>query len=124
MGKMFVKHSQDVEAQVVDAGEKTTIQVLISSLEGSNFALRRFVMEPGGGMPNHTNTVEHEQYVLQGHARIGIDNETFDVHSGDVVFIPQGVPHWYQNVGEVNFEFLCIIPNNEDRIIFLNRSSC
>ncbi len=113
---MSVKHAKDVEAQVVKAGDKTTIQVLISAQEGPNFALRRFVMEPGGGMPNHTNTVEHEQYVLKGHASIGIGAETFDVRAGDVVFIPEGVPHWYQNVGEENFEFLCIIPNKPDEI--------
>jgi quercetin dioxygenase-like cupin family protein len=52
-------------------------------------------MEPGGGMPDHTNTVEHEQYVLRGHASIGIGNEVFDVRARDVVFIPEGVPHWY-----------------------------
>jgi quercetin dioxygenase-like cupin family protein len=113
---MSVKQAQIVEAQVVKAGEKTTIQVLISAQEGPNFAMRRFIMEPGGGMPEHTNTVEHEQYVLQGHARIGIGTETFDVRRGDVVFIPEGVPHWYKNAGEETFEFLCIIPNKPDEI--------
>jgi len=121
---MSVKHAQDVEAQVVKAGEKTTIQVLISAQEGPNFALRRFVMEPGGGIPAHTNTVEHEQYVLRGHASIGIGDETFDIRAGDVVFIPQGVPHWYQNVSEGNFEFLCIIPNKEDEITLLSKTTC
>ena len=118
---MSVKHAQDVDVQVVKAGDKTTIQVLISSQEGPNFALRRFMMEPGGGMPNHTNTVEHEQYVLQGHASIGIGNETYDVRAGDVVFIPEGVPHWYQNMGEENFEFLCIIPNKPDEIKIIDK---
>ncbi|MFA5875005.1 MAG: cupin domain-containing protein [Anaerolineales bacterium] len=118
---MSVKHAQDVEAQVVKAGDKATIQVLISAQEGPNFALRRFVMEPGGGMPEHTNTVEHEQYVLRGHANIGIGEETFDVRAGDVVFIPQGVPHWYKNVGEEDFEFLCIIPNKPDEIKIVDK---
>jgi quercetin dioxygenase-like cupin family protein len=118
---MSVKHAQDVEAQVVKAGDKTTIQVLISSQEAPNFALRRFVMEPGGGMPHHTNTVEHEQYVLRGHASIGIGAETYDVRFGDVVFIPEGVPHWYRNVGEENFEFLCIIPNKPDEIKIVDK---
>jgi quercetin dioxygenase-like cupin family protein len=112
---------QDVEAQVVKAGDKTTIQVLISAQEGPNFALRRFVMEPGGGMPEHTNTVEHEQYVLRGHASIGIGNETFIVRAGDVVFIPEGVHHWYQNAGEEKFEFLCIIPNKPDVIKIVDK---
>ena len=118
---MSVKHARDVEAQVVEAGELTTIQVLISAQEGPNFALRRFVMEPGGGMPNHTNTVEHEQYVLRGHASIGIGDETFEVRTGDVVFISEGVPHWYQNMGEENFEFLCIIPNKPDEIKIVDK---
>jgi quercetin dioxygenase-like cupin family protein len=121
---MSVKHVQDVPAQVVKAGDLTTIQVLISAQEGPNFALRRFVMEPGGGMPNHTNTVEHEQYVLRGHASIGIGAETYDVRAGDVVFIPEGVSHWYQNIGEENFEFLCIIPNKEDKVTLLDKASC
>jgi quercetin dioxygenase-like cupin family protein len=118
---MSVKHTQDVEAQVVKSGEKTTIQVLISAQEGPNFALRRFVMGPGGGIPEHTNTVEHEQYILQGHASIGIGKETFDVHAGDVVFIPEGVHHWYRNMGEENFEFLCIIPNKPDEIKIITK---
>jgi quercetin dioxygenase-like cupin family protein len=73
-------------------------------------------MEPGGGIPKHTNTVEHEQYVLRGHASVGIGDDTHDVIAGDVIFIPEGIPHWYQNVGEENFEFLCMIPNKPDEI--------
>ena len=111
---MSVKHTRDVEAVEVTQGVKTTKQVLISAQEGPNFALRRFVMEAGGGMPRHTNTVEHEQFVLDGKARIGIADEVFEVKKGDVVFIPENVPHWYQNIGDETFEFLCIVPNKPD----------
>ncbi|MCQ3937034.1 MAG: cupin domain-containing protein [Chloroflexi bacterium] len=113
---MTVKHSHDVEAKNVAAGKDTTIQVLISSQEGPNFALRKFSMQPGGGMPRHTNTVEHEQYVLRGEAVITIGGETHHVKAGDVVFIPAGAIHSYQNTGKEPFEFLCIIPNKEDVI--------
>jgi quercetin dioxygenase-like cupin family protein len=113
---MTVKHVAEVEAKKVAAGEQTTIQVLIPSTEGPNFAMRRFVMQPGGGMPLHTNTVEHEQYVLAGRARIGIDGEDYEVKQGDVVFIPEGVPHYYQNTSDEPFEFLCVIPNKPDEI--------
>ena len=113
---MSVKHAEDVEKKNVAAGKDTTIQVLISSQEGPNFALRKFAMKPGGGMPRHTNTVEHEQYVLRGQARIGIGEEIHDVRAGDVVFIPEGVIHFYENTGEEPFEFLCIIPNKPDEI--------
>lgn len=121
---MPVKHSTDVEAKDVAAGKDTTIQVLISSKEGPNFALRKFSMKPGGGMPRHTNTVEHEQYVLRGQATITIGDETFHVKTGDVVFIPEGAIHSYHNTGEEPFEFLCIIPNKEDKIMIVDEASC
>ena len=68
---MSIKHSTDVEAKNVAAGKDTTIQVLISSQEGPNFALRKFSMQKGGGMPRHTNTLEHEQYALRHQPLMG-----------------------------------------------------
>jgi len=121
---MTVKHSKDIEAKNVAAGKGTSIQVLISSQEGPNFVLRKFSMLPGGGMPRHTNTVEHEQYVLRGHARIGIGAETYEVKQGDVVFIPADEIHFYENIGNEPFEFLCIIPNKEDKIEIVDETKC
>jgi quercetin dioxygenase-like cupin family protein len=114
---MPIKHSTDVEAKNVTAGK-----VLISSQEGPNFALRKFLMQKGGGMPRHTNTLEHEQYVLRGEATITIGDETHHVKTGDVVFIPEGAIHSYQNTGDEPFEFLCIIPNKEDKITLVEES--
>lgn len=113
---MFLKHAEEVTQEKVGAGKATTRQVLISSEEGPHFALRRFIMQPGGGMPRHTNTVEHEQYVLRGQARIGIGEKVLEVKADDVVFIPAGTPHWYEALGGEPFEFLCIVPNLPDRI--------
>ena len=111
---MSVKHAAALAAEEVAAGEGTSRQVLISADEGPNFAMRRFRMEPGGGMPNHTNTVEHEQYVLAGRAKIGLGDRVLEVQKDDVVFIPAGVPHWYRTEGDEAFEFLCIVPNLPD----------
>lgn len=116
---MSVKHTHDIEPQHVSAGTGVTMQMLISPQEGPHFAMRRFVIQPGGGMPNHTNQIEHEQYVLNGQARIGIGDEEFDVRAGDVVFIPAEVPHWYHNTGDEPFAFLCLVPNKPDRITIL-----
>ena len=121
---MSVKRTADVTVNEVAAGKGTSIQVLISSQEGPNFAMRKFAMQPGGGIPSHTNTVEHEQYVLNGRAKIGIEDKVFEVKPGDVVFIPEGVPHWYENVGKDVFEFLCVIPNKEDVITMSGANNC
>ena len=111
---MSIKHTHEIREEVVDLGTGITKQVLISSEEGPHFAMRRFVIQPGGGMPKHTNLVEHEQYVLNGHAKIGIGDEIYEVGKDDAVFIPAEIPHWYQNVGEEPFEFLCLVPNKAD----------
>lgn len=111
---MPIRASATIPLESVPAGKGAERQVLIGPEEGPNFALRKFIMEPGGGMPLHSNTVEHEQYVLRGRARVVIGDEVHEVKKDDVVFIPGGVPHSYQALGEEPFEFLCVVPNLPD----------
>lgn len=115
-----VRHADEVPADAVGAGRATVRRILIDDTDAPNFALRKFTMQPGGGMPRHTNAVEHEQYVLRGRARIGIGDETFEVGADDVVYIPAGVPHWYEALDGEPFEFLCTVPNEPDRIEILD----
>ncbi|MCJ7629578.1 MAG: cupin domain-containing protein [Longimicrobiales bacterium] len=112
--------SSSIPAEIVPAGTGTRRQVLIGPDVGPNFALRKFIMEPGGGMPLHTNTVEHEQYVLRGRARVVIGDELLEVEKDDVVFIPGGVPHSYEALGDEPFEFLCAVPNLRDESTILD----
>lgn len=112
----FVRKADEATVEVVSAGRGTVREVLIGAGEGPNFQLRRFRMAPGGGMPRHTNRVEHEQYVLRGRGRIELGDDVHEVGPGDVVFIPAGVPHSYESIGEEPFEFLCAVPNLPDRI--------
>ncbi len=116
---MPARSSHSVPREEVPAGSRTTKQILIGPDLGPNFALRKFGMEPGGGMPLHTNTVEHEQYVLRGRARVVIGEEILEVQKDDVVFIPGGVPHSYEALGEEPFEFLCIVPNLPDETVLV-----
>ncbi len=116
---MSVKPAEKVPKEPVKSGRGVYKQILIGPDKGPHFAMRRFIIEPGGYMPKHTNRVEHEQYVLAGHARVLIGEEVYDVGPGDVVFIPAGVPHWYATVGEEPFVFLCVVPNMPDQIEIL-----
>ncbi len=111
-----VRAADSVSASEVAAGRATRIQVLVGPDEGApHFALRRFSMEEGGGIPLHTNDVEHEQYVLAGRARITIGEDAHEVGPHDTLFIPAGVPHAYEVI-EGPFQFLCVVPNGPDRI--------
>ncbi len=116
-----VKNLREIPVEKLGAGKSTYRQVLIGPDESPNFAMRRFIMEPGGGIPAHTNSVEHEQFVLRGRARIGIGDAVYEVKPDDVLFIPAGVPHWYEVQGDENFEFLCMVPNQDDKISLIEK---
>jgi quercetin dioxygenase-like cupin family protein len=114
--RAIVKAADGATRRPVKAGTATETQILLGPEEGmSNFFMRRFTMGPEGGMPLHTNSVEHEQYVLEGRARVTIGEKAYEVKKGDVLYIPAGTPHKYE-VLEPPFQFLCLIPNQEDRI--------
>lgn len=113
---MDIKKLNTIPTQKVVAGEKTRFQVLISTDEAPNFAMRRFIIDPGGSMPAHTNTVEHEQFILNGKADVCIGNNVFKVEKNDIVLIEAGKIHSYKNTGCEPFEFLCMVPNQEDII--------
>lgn len=118
---MILRNVKNIEKELINVGNKTFKQVLISSKEGSNFAMRKFIIEPGGYMPLHTNSVEHEQYILNGQAKVQIGDQFLNVKKNDIIYIPKGVEHNYATIGDETFEFLCMIPNEDDTIILVEK---
>ena len=114
-----VRHTSAIPVEPVGAASSTTRQVLTGPGDGAGFHMRRFSIGAGGGMPPHSNIVEHQQYVLGGRAEVGIGDVVHQVKAGDVVHIPGGTPHWYRTEGSEPFEFLCVVPDDEDRIEFV-----
>lgn len=111
-----VRAAREVSATPVKAGVATEMQVLVGPGEGApNFVLRRFIMGAGGGMPKHTNEVEHEQYVLRGRARVAIGDRVHEVGPDHTLYIPAGAVHSYE-VLDAPFEFLCVVPNRPDQV--------
>lgn len=65
------------------------------------------VIEPGQGPPLHVHLREDEFfYVLEGCLRFRLGDDLFEAHAGSFVFIPRGMPHAWQNVGEGQVRFL------------------
>lgn len=110
-----VKGSSDVKAEPVARAAGTEIQWLISKSDGApNFDLRKFTLAPGGKIPKHFHDdIEHEQFVLKGEYVLGVDEKTYKLKPGDSIFIPARSVHWYQNTGDEQAEFLCIVPRRE-----------
>lgn len=113
----------DIPSTPLQAGKGASMQMLISPQIAPHFAMRKFVIQKGGHMPLHTNSVEHEQYVLKGSATVVIDGQTSVVKADDVLFIPAGIAHSYVVLGDEDYEFLCLIPNLDDKIEIV-KSGC
>lgn len=113
----MIQSLKDIPSTPLQAGKGASMQMLISPEVAPHFAMRKFVIEKGGNMPLHTNAVEHEQYVLSGSAKVVINGETTIVKKDDILFIPAGVAHGYDVLGEEDYEFLCLVPNLEDKIV-------
>jgi quercetin dioxygenase-like cupin family protein len=111
-----VRAADAVPPTVISAGRDAAVRVLVGPQQGeTNFVLRRFTFGAGGGMPYHTNLVEHQQYVLRGRARIRIADAVHEVGADDTLFIPAGVPHSYE-VLDGPFEFICVVPDKPDQV--------
>lgn len=90
----------------------TSIQWLWGKDDGvPNFALRKFILEPGGNIGLHTHREEHEIYILSGNG-IAFDDSgnEFFIKESDTRFVPPNKVHGYTNTGKEDLEFLRIIP--------------
>ncbi|MEJ2372836.1 MAG: cupin domain-containing protein [Sulfurimonas sp.] len=114
------KNIQDIETMAQSAGKGVGMKMLLSPDESPNFAMRNFTIEAGGFMPLHTNSVEHEQFVISGKALVTVGDEKFEASAGDVLLIPAGVAHSYETLGDETYSFLCLVPKAEDTITVLS----
>lgn len=112
-----VNRGEDAEYEAVGAADGMRKAVLLDGSDGApQFAMRRFELDPGASVPEHTNEVEHEQYVLAGEYTVGIEDDTYEVSEGDSLLIPAGAVHWYENDGDEAGAFVCVVPNGDDSI--------
>ena len=96
-----------------------TIAVL-SPEEERDFMVRKVTLEEGGSMPNHTNSIQHQQFVLSGEAKVGIGTEVYHAKAGDFLYIPAGVPHYYEACYGSEYAFLCMITTKDDEIVLVD----
>jgi quercetin dioxygenase-like cupin family protein len=111
------KQLNSIEAVAQQAGKGVSMKMLLSPDESPNFAMRNFIIEVGGHMPLHSNSVEHEQYVISGKAMVQVNDKKFEAKAGDVLLIPAGSLHSYHTLGDEAYNFLCLVPKGEDTIV-------
>jgi quercetin dioxygenase-like cupin family protein len=90
----------------------TDMQMLLGPEDGCpNFAMRKFTVHPGGHTPHHQHDFEHEVLVLAGHGlAVMPDGSHRTLSPGDAAYVPAHQMHQFQNTGDVDFEFICLVP--------------
>lgn len=112
-----LRRSDEIEYEAVEAATDLEKGVLINEEHGAkDVAIRRFTLAAGGEVPEHTNEVEHAQYVLEGEYTVGVDDSEYTVSAGDSLHIPAGTVHWYRNDSDSPGAFICAVPTGDDEI--------
>ena len=92
-----------------------SMQVMVGQQDRApNFAMRHFVVEPGGHTPRHEHPYEHEVYIVEGTFEVFCDGQTQSVEAGDVLMVPSNVTHQFVNTGSGAGRFLCMVPMASD----------
>ena len=99
----------------MEGASGVSMQVMVGRHDAApNFAMRHFVVDPGGHTPRHQHPYEHEVYIAQGSLEAECDGETCTVSAGDVLLVPSNVLHQFVNVGDAPARFLCLVPLESD----------
>lgn len=84
-----------------DEFDGVTRQIFIGPDEGSNnFHMRYFRLEPGTYSNLESHAHEHGVLILHGNARLRLNNEFFDVHPNDAIFISGNDLHQFVVEGD------------------------
>ncbi len=81
--------------------------LLTGEQTGGAFFMAEATVPPGCGNPPHIHSREDETFYLQeGTLTIQVGDKTLTASPGDMVKLPRGVMHYFQNTGNVDAKFL------------------
>ena len=87
-------------------------------LAGQKASMALVVLKKGGIREPHWHPDAWEfDYCISGRARMSVvapDNEwqSFDIEAGQIVFVPQGFFHYFENIGSEDLRFLIVFNNS------------
>ena len=77
---------------------------------GGAFSLVEGLSPAKSGVPSHIHHNEQETfYILEGAMEVQCAGRTFTASKGATVVLPKGVPHSYQNIGNVPAKHLVLL---------------
>ena len=95
----------------MDGVQGVSMRVMVGREDGApNFAMRHFVLQPGGHTPHHSHDYEHQVVVLSGNGEALDAGEIRELSAGDVILVEPDVEHQFRNTSDEPLEFLCLVP--------------
>ena len=90
-------------------GELMTFLITGEETNGA-FFLAEISVAPGGGTPPHIHQREDESFqLLEGSLTIQVGGDTITASAGDLVFLPRGIAHSFQNSGTCDAKALVLV---------------
>ena len=105
------------QARYVPAGARRTYKspvdqitfLLTGDQTGGAFFMADVTVPPGCGNPPHIHEREEETFYLQqGTLTVHVGDETLNASPGDLVRLPRGIAHYFQNNGNADAKFLVV----------------
>lgn len=114
---MKINNNEEIFAADVqmEGAKDVKKKVLIGPDEGSdNIIMRHFIIAPGGNTPYHQHNYEHV-VKIENNKGIVIDDKgnEYEVKKGQSIFVVPNEKHQFKNPFNEDFEFTCIILNQE-----------
>jgi len=95
---LVVRHNEGKQQVVL--GDHQTVK-LTGKDTNNQFTLIEQYNEPGMEIPMHVHQNEDEVFhVLEGELEVRVGSETKVLRSGDLGFLPRGIPHSWKVVGD------------------------
>ncbi|NBC83712.1 MAG: cupin domain-containing protein [Bacteroidetes bacterium] len=79
---------------------------LIGAHGSKQLATVYFEIEPGDNLGSHTDSAEELLVILDGHLEATIGQEKGEVRKGEIVLVPEMVPHDFKNIGSTKARIL------------------
>jgi quercetin dioxygenase-like cupin family protein len=114
---MLIRNIDEVQKQPVqmDGVRDATMAIMVGRADGApNFAMRQFVVAPGGNTPRHSHDYEHEVFVVSGKGTIFLDGADRPVRGGDAIYVPADEEHQFRASPDEPLRFLCMVPMSRD----------
>jgi (S)-ureidoglycine aminohydrolase len=105
--KPIVAHSAEVKGEPFLGDPNALLQVLLPDEVAFDLAVNIFTFQPGAKLPFvETHVMEHGLLMLKGQGEYRLEEESYSVAAGDVIWMASFCPQWFVAKGKIPSSYL------------------